>query len=358
MNPAATIQQTTRIDSGADLFTQAENLRFGDLHFKVDEASGLRAVIAIHSARLGPALGGCRCIPYHSTSDAATDAMNLAHAMSYKAAMAGLPLGGGKAVIMQPERIENRTALFEAYGRFVDELGGRYISSVDSGTSPADMDAAARFTKHVRSTSQQGLGDPSPTTAFGVRRGIEAAVKHRLGRDSLEGIRVSIQGVGHVGYPLAQQLHLHGARLTVCDINPANTARCRDELSAEVVSVDQIFDSDCDVFAPCALGGVINDKTIEQLKATIVAGATNNPLQSDQHAEQLHRKNILYAPDYVINAGGLMQVWLSGGEPLELKVNGIHDTLLEIFNQAEQRSESPAIIANRMAEEILYGAPV
>jgi len=339
--------------SGTDLFKLAEEFGFGDIHFKIDHATGLRAIIAIHNTRLGPALGGCRCIPYPDTDAALYDAMRLSRAMSYKAAMAGLPLGGGKAVIMRPERIEDRNALFEAYGAFVDELGGRYISSVDSGTGVTDMDAAARRTRYVRSTSDSG--DPSPSTARGVRRGIQAAVKHKLGRDSLEGVHVAIQGAGHVGYYLAKELYAEGARLSICDINPETVARCAHDFKAAVIAPDVIYSVDADVFAPCALGGAINDTTLKQLKVQIVAGATNNVLADPRHALELHKRGILYAPDYVINAGGLMQVWIKDETELQQKVDGIYNTLMDIFARAEQTHTSPAVVVDPMAEKIIYG---
>ena len=353
MNQSMTQLSDLPPPAGADIFDHASSLGFGDIHFKHDPTTGMRAIIAIHNTRLGPALGGCRCIPYLSTEAALQDVMNLARAMSYKAAMAGLPLGGGKAVIIRPEHIPDREALFEAYGSFVDELGGRYISSVDSGTSVADMDIAARKTEFVRSTSDKG--DPSPSTAMGVRRGIEAAVKHQLQRDDLEDIHITIQGAGHVGYYLAQELRALGAKLTMCDVNYSAVERCADEFGATIVKPDDIFSVSADVFAPCALGGVINDKTLNKLNVSIVAGATNNALASKKHALSLHNKGILYAPDYVINAGGLMQVWIQDPVALREKIYGIYDTLINLFTRATECKESPALVVDQMAEEILFG---
>lgn len=339
--------------ANADIFAHASSLGFGDIHFKHDPSTGMRSIIAIHNTRLGPALGGCRCIPYPSTGAALHDVMNLARAMSYKAAMASLPLGGGKAVIIRPEHIADREALFEAYGSFVDELGGRYISSVDSGTGVADMDIAARKTKFVRSTSDRG--DPSPSTAMGVRRGIEAAVKHQLQRDDLEGVHITVQGAGHVGYYLAKELHTLGAELTMCDVNYSAVERCADEFGVAIVSTDEIYNISADVFTPCALGGVINDKTINKLNVSVVAGATNNALASKKHALTLHNKGILYAPDYVINAGGLMQVWIQDEVALREKIYSIYDTLTNLFKRASEHNESPALVVDQMAEEILFG---
>jgi len=336
-----------------DLFEHASAMGFGDIHFKIDPESGLRSIIAIHSTRLGPALGGCRYISYPDTNAALQDVMNLARGMSYKAAMAGLPLGGGKAVIIHNDQIESREALFEAYGRFVDELGGRYISSVDSGTGPEDMDIAARHTQYLRSTSAQG--DPSPWTAMGVRRGIEAAVQHRLNRDNLDGIHVAIQGTGHVGYHLAKELHQLGAKLTVTDMLADHVARCVEEFGATAVNPDEIYSVNADVFAPCALGGAINPETLNQLQVSIVAGAANNVLADTSQAVALHEKGILYAPDYVINAGGLMQVWIEDEQALRDKINTIHDTLSQLFERAASHQLSPAVVVDYMAEEILYG---
>ncbi len=337
----------------ADIFEHASSLGFGDIHFKHDPDSGLRSIIAIHNTRRGPALGGCRCIPYPSTEAALHDVMNLARAMSYKAAMAKLPLGGGKAVIIRPDHITDREALFEAYGSFVDELGGRYISSVDSGTGVADMDIVARKTKFVRSTSDGG--DPSPSTAMGVRRGIEAAVKHQLKRDDLEGTHITIQGAGHVGYYLAKELHSLGAILTMCDVNNSAVERCADEFGVTIVPANEIYKITADVFAPCALGAVINDKTINKLNVSIIAGATNNALASNKHALILHNKGILYAPDYVINAGGLMQAWIRDEQALREKIYGIYDTLTALFNRAKENHVSPALIVDQIAEEIIFG---
>ncbi len=346
---------TSACDVSQDIFARAAAMDFGDLHLKHDTASGLRAIIAIHNTRLGPALGGCRCLHYPNTGAALTDVMRLAQGMSYKAAMAGLPLGGGKAVIMLPEHKLDRKALFSAYGRFVDELGGRYISSVDSGTGPADMDIAAKFTRHVRSTSDRG--DPSPSTALGVRHGIEAAVRHHLGNSDLKGIHVAVQGLGHVGYHLVRELHAAGAKLTVCDIDAAAVQRVVDEFGVRSVAFDQVYAVEADVFAPCALGGVINDDTLPKLKARIIAGASNNVLAEIRHADALHQRGILYAPDYVINAGGLMQVWIEDTNALQAKLCAIHGTLNTLFKRADALGQSPARVVDTMAEEILFGHP-
>ncbi len=339
-----------------DVFGQAEAFGLADIHFKADPATGLRAIVAIHSTLLGPAVGGCRCVPYDSLSSAALDAMRLARAMTYKAAISDLPCGGGKAVLPRPDRIPDRAAFFEAFGTFVEQLGGRYIAAVDSGTTVEDMDTVARRTAHVGCTSTDtgGSGDPSPWTALGVRRGIEAAVGIAQAREDLDGLHVLIQGVGHVGYRLAGELHERGARLTVSDIDSAAARRCVDEFGADVVVPERVYEVDCDVFAPCALGGVINRRTLRRLQARVVAGAANNPLAGDSTAEDLHRRGILYAPDYVINAGGLVQLVLRDPNRVRAHVLAIHDRLVAIFEESRRTGVPPGHVADAMAERRLY----
>ncbi|QBQ56058.1 Leu/Phe/Val dehydrogenase [Nitrosococcus wardiae] len=342
-----------------DLFQYAEMLRFGDLHFHLDPATQLQAVVAIHNTRLGPAFGGCRCVPYASTQDAIQDAMRLAQGMSYKNAMARLPYGGGKAVLIQPPAIKDREPYFEAFGQFVENLGGRYITAVDSGTSVADMDYAARRTLHVLCTSRHrgGSGDPSPYTALGVRLGIQAAVAYKFKRSDLEGLHVTIQGAGHVGYHLAKELHARGARLSICDINEKAVQRCGDEFNAQVVPPEAVYDLPCQVFAPCALGGVINDHTLPRLQASIIAGAANNQLLESRHGKILQEQGILYAPDYVINAGGAIRAVIEEETELKAKIENIYPTLMEIFQRAGNSHQATSEIADHMAEEILYGPP-
>lgn len=337
-----------------DIFQDASSLDFGDIHFKFDPATGLRAIIAIHNTHLGPALGGCRCLSYPSTEAAIVDAMRLARSMTYKAAISGLPLGGGKSVLMRPTPICDREAYFESFGRFVNELGGRYITAVDSGTSVADMDVIARTTKHVACTSagSAGTDDPSPHTAVGVRWGLEAAVKFKLGRTDLDGIHVAIQGVGHVGYPLASQLHERGARLTVSDVNKAAVERCVDEFDADVVKPEDIYDVECDVFSPNALGAVISDDTLSRLRTKIVGGAANNQLAESRHGDALHKREILYAPDYAINAGGVIQI-VTDKFALSERLSEIYDTLMRIFEQSAKKDEAPHHVANCMVDAIL-----
>lgn len=331
--------------------------RYGvpELHVCVRPELGLYALIAIHNVQRGPALGGCRYAPYASAEAALDDVTRLARAMSYKAAINELPYGGGKSVVLAPLEADQRAAAFEALADFVDALGGRYIITEDSGTGEADMDIMATRTRHVVGTSPAagGCGDPSPSTALGIRCGIEAAVRHRLGRDSLEGVHVAIQGVGHVGFGLARELRACGAILTVTDRNTAAAERCAAETGAQVVDEQAIYDVAADVFAPCALGGAINPETIGRLRTSIVAGAANNPLATPDMGAELHRRGILYAPDYVINAGGLTHVALWHLEDIRPRLLAIGDRLSKIFEQAAATGRQPEQVADSMAESML-----
>lgn len=337
------------------LLQYAEELGFGEIHIKIDAPTQLCALIAIHSTKRGPALGGCRCIEYDSTADAVRDALRLARGMSYKAAVSNLPLGGGKSVLIKPKQIIDREAYFSAFGRFVEDLGGRYITAMDSGTEVADMDVIAKYTRHVANTSKGG--DPAPFTALGVLRGIEASVKYKMQRDSLEGLHVAIQGVGHVGYNLALDLHERGAKLTVCDKNPVALQRCVDEFGASVVQPTEIYSVECDIFAPCALGATINENTIPQLKAAIVAGAANNQLAKSENDTALWKRGILYAPDYVINAGGLIHAHAeyeqSSMEESNMHIDHIYDVLLTIFERSAKEHKSTGEVADIIAAERL-----
>jgi len=342
-----------------DLFARMTAYEYGEVHVRVDAATGLRAIVAIHDSRLGPALGGCRFISYADEAAAFTDALRLARGMTYKAALAGLAHGGGKSVLVRPDGPFDREALFRAFGRFVRDLGGRYITAEDSGTSLQDMETIRTETKHVTGIdpSHGGSGDPSPFTALGVRRGIEACVKHRLGRDSLTGVHVAVQGVGHVGYHLCRELHAAGAVLTVCDVEPARAERAHVEFGARVVSNDEIFDIEADVFAPCALGAVLDDKNIPRLRVGIVAGAANNQLAEPRHGDALRARGIAYAPDYAINAGGLINVALEvkGYDPHEARKRTlkIYDTIAEVLRRADAEGMTPEAVADRMVAERL-----
>lgn len=335
------------------LFRYAELLNYGEVHVKFDPKTGLRAIVAIHNLNRGPAIGGCRFVSYPNADAAMEDALRLGYMMSYKAAISNLPHGGAKAVIMKPKVVKDRRALLLAFGDFVNELGGRYITAMDSGTSESDMDIISERTKFVTCTSASGSGgDPSPITAFGVCRGIEAAVKYKLNKNSLEGIHVTIQGTGHVGYYLAKELHARGARMTVCDINAKSVERCVQEFGVKVSVPEDIYDVPSDVFAPCALGSILNLKTIQRLNVKIVAGSANNQLSHQHYGKLLHERGILYAPDFVINAGGLIYVSAiydhGSVQQAEQQVSDIYETTLPIF----ERSTKENLATNEVAEKI------
>jgi leucine dehydrogenase len=339
-----------------ELLSYAKKLGFGELFFKIDKINQLCAVIAIHSTRLGPALGGCRFIAYTSIDLAIHDALRLAQGMSYKAALANLPLGGGKTVLMRPKQLSDRSAYFRALGRFVNELKGRYIIAMDSGVLIEDMDTIALETPYVVTTSKH-KGNPAPYTALGVLYGIEAAVKFKFQRDDLEGLHVAIQGMGHVGLALANALRKKGAYLTICDNNVDLVQRAKD-LGAKIVAPDEIYSVKCDVFSPCALGAVLNDQSIPKLKTAIVAGAANNQLAEPRHAELLQKKDILYAPDYVINAGGLIYAYAEyqnrlNREQVVQHIATIYNTLIEIFKCALDENKLPSTVADNLAESRL-----
>jgi leucine dehydrogenase len=342
-----------------DLFGHLKAYDYGEVHFTHDKATGLKAIVAVHDSRLGPALGGCRFLPYDTDEDALVDALRLARGMTYKAALAGLAHGGGKSVLISPKQHFDRVALFRAFGRFVDNLGGHYITAEDSGTGLEDMEVIRTVTKHVTGVdvSHGGSGDPSPFTALGVRRGIEACVKLKLGRTSLEDVHVAVQGVGHVGYHLCKELHSAGAKLSVADVDPLKAERAKREFGANVVPLDQIFETKCDVIAPCALGSALNDATIPRLVATIVAGAANNQLAQPRHGDDLHARGILYAPDYAINAGGLVNVAQEvlgyDAKRAREKTLEIYDTILEIADRSTKTGTPTYRIADMMVEEKL-----
>ncbi len=338
-----------------DIFHRLEKEGFGELHLKVDSTTGLHAIVAIHSTKRGPALGGCRFIHYDSSEEAIVDALRLAKGMSYKAAVSNLPLGGGKAVIMKPLHLNNRPGLFKAFGRFVQDLGGRYITALDSGTVLDDMDIISEITPYVASKTNDG--DPSPYTAQGTFRGLQATVKYHFKKENLNGLHVAIQGVGAVGYLLARHLHEVGATLSVSDIDKDAVLRCQQEFGATIVEPHQIHAIDCDVLAPCALGATLNDDTIPAIKAKIIAGCANNQLAREHHGQVLRDRHIIYAPDYVINAGGLIHaatryLHLSDDKAAQ-HIEGIYDIIYTICERADKLNQPTSVIANHIAEERL-----
>lgn len=328
--------------------------------FHEHAASGLRAIVAVHNSALGPAVGGCRMYDYTDDAAALNDVLRLSRGMTYKSALAGLPMGGGKSVIIgDPKKLKSRELLL-AFGDFVDSLGGRYVSAEDSGTTVADMKVIGERTAYVSGVTslQRFGGDPSPYTAYGVYCGIRAALQFQRGTDSLKGLRVAIQGVGAVGRHLAERLLSQGAEVIVADVSADNLARA-ESLGARVVSPEDILSVRCDVFAPCAMGAIINDQTVSELRTDIVAGAANNQLATAAQADQLQQRGILYAPDFVINAGGIIDVHYQqqgdNSDKSEKHVERIADTLTEIFNRASTESKSTHAIAEAMAESIFRG---
>jgi len=315
-----------------------------------------RGFIAIHSTALGPAVGGTRFWHYADDEAAVRDLLRLARGMTYKNALAGIPFGGGKSIVLRPEGAINREKLFRVHGRFVESFGGRYITAEDVGTSPADMEYVRIETRHVAGLPGHS-GDPSPFTARGVLRALQSAAKHRWGSDELSGQTVALQGCGHVGYHLASNLHEAGARLIVSDVDASKTDRLVKEFGATAVVPDEIYRQQADVFAPCALGGIINDETIPQFKVEIIAGGANNQLLEERHGEELERRGILYAPDYAANAGGVINGCreLLGWEPAQFaaKVDEIYDTVLDIFRTAEAEGIPTYRAADRLAERRL-----
>jgi len=292
------------------VFEKLAEYRYEQLVFCHDKATGLRAIIAVHDTTLGPALGGCRMYPYASEDDAIVDVLRLARGMTYKAAASGLNLGGGKSVIIGDPRTGKSEALFRSFGRYIETLGGRYIVAEDVGTSTEDANFIRVETGHVVGVdvTRGGSGDPSPFTALGVLQGVRACVEEVVGTTSLEGRTVAVQGVGHVGYRLCRLLHEAGARLIVADVDADALGRAVREFAAKAVEPDEILTVPCDVYAPCALGATVNDASIPKLRCRIIAGSANNVLLEARHGEALAERGILYAPDYVINAGGLINV--------------------------------------------------
>jgi leucine dehydrogenase len=323
------------------------------LVFCHEPAAGYRGIIAIHNTTLGPALGGTRFWNYKSDDEAIIDALRLARGMTYKAAVAGLNLGGGKSVIIGNNRTSRREMIFRAHGRFVESLGGRYITAEDVGTSVEDMDYVKMETEYVTGVAG-GSGDPSPVTAYGVYRGIKACVKEKYDSDSVSGLTVAVQGAGHVGYHLCKYLAGEGATLIVTDIDDARVQRVVRDFGAQAVGPDDIYGADASIFAPCALGAVVNDDTIAQFRFEIIAGAANNQLAQERHGDMLHNMNILYAPDYVINAGGLINVygelndWTA--DQAKRKAGEIYETLGQIFELAKNDGLPTYEAADRVAE--------
>lgn len=344
------------------LFSHPEFDNHEHLSFFCDPETGLKAIVAIHNTSRGPALGGCRMFPYATDEQAVRDVLRLSRGMTYKSALANLDLGGGKSVIIGDPRRQKTEAMMEAMGRHLESLGGRYIAAEDSGTSVPDLKVMGRQTRHVAGIAERtgfdgnpSNGDPSPATAWGTYIGLKAAVKHKLGQDDLKGLKVAIQGIGNVGFRLARHLKDAGAELWAYDVHEDNMRRAVDQLGARPATAEDILFLPVDVVAPCAMGAVLNDESIPQLRATIIAGAANNLLERPEHDAMLRDRNILYAPDFAINAGGIIDVFYerTGVSPDKVRahVETIGDTLTEIFQQSDRSGAPTGEIANRLAEE-------
>src|SRR5699024_3849986 len=338
------------------IFKSLENENYEQVIVCSDKETGLRAIIAIHDTTLGPALGGTRMWPYDSEEEALEDALRLAHGMTYKNSAAGLNLGGGKAVIIGDPRKDKSEAMFRKFGQYVDSLGGRYITAEDVGTTEQDMDYINMETKYVTGTSGgKSAGDPSPVTAYGIYQGIKATAKVTFNESSLKNKVIAVKGLGHVAYTLCNYLHEEGAKLIVTDINKEAVSRAVNDFGATAVNPDEIYGVDCDIFVPCALGAIINDDTIKQFKAKAIAGSANNQLKEDKHGDLLHEMGITYAPDCVINAGGVINVAdeLVGYNQKRAmtKVDKIYNSLLRVFEISKEEKIPTYLAADRMAEE-------
>ncbi|WP_405101282.1 Leu/Phe/Val dehydrogenase [Oceanobacillus sp. FSL H7-0719] len=346
-----------------ELFNYMEKYDYEQLVLCQDKASGLKAIIAIHDTTLGPALGGTRMWTYASEDEAIEDALRLARGMTYKNAAAGLDLGGGKTVIIGDPKKDKNPEMFRAFGRYIQGLNGRYITAEDVGTTTEDMDLINLETEYVTGTSPttpEAAGNPSPVTAYGIYKGMKAAAKEAFGSDSLAGKTIAVQGVGNVAYALCEYLHEEGANLIVTDINEAAVDKAVEAFDARAVGPNDIYGVECDIYAPCALGAVINDDTIPQFKAKVIAGSANNQLAEERHGDMLHEKGIIYAPDYVINAGGVINVAdeLAGynKERALKKVEVIYDNLERVFEISRRDHIPTYVAADRMAEERIRAA--
>lgn len=340
------------------IFEQLQKRDHEQVVFCSDPASGLKAIIAIHNTNLGPALGGTRMWMYASDEDALTDVLPLSRGMTYKASVAGLNLGGGKAVIIGDPNKQKTESMFRAFGRFVEGLAGRYITAEDVGTAVRDMEYVRMETKYVTGIDRAlgGSGDPSPVTAFGVYMGMKASMKVLTGDNSLRNKKVAVQGAGHVAQFVCEHLAHEGAKIFISDIFPDKVKKVAEKFKAEVVAPDKIFEVDADIFCPCALGAIVNDETIPKFKFKIIAGGANNQLAEEQkHGQMLIERGILYAPDYAINAGGLINVYneLEGySQERALKqAEGIYDTILKIFDISNTERIPTFEASNRIAED-------
>jgi leucine dehydrogenase len=348
------------ISTESNVLSQMVKMDHEQVLFCNDRATGLRAIIAVHNTNCGPALGGTRMWNYTNETEALTDVLRLSRGMTYKNAISGLNLGGGKAVILGDSRKDKSEALFRRFGQFVDSLNGKYITAEDVGISPEDMVWVSQETNYVAGLPGKS-GDPSPVTAYGVYMGMKACAKAQFGSDSLNGIKVSVQGVGHVGEYLIKHLTEEGAKVFITDIHEPTLKKVSEKYGAEVVGLDEIYDLDVDVYAPCALGATVNDDTLSRLKCSIIAGAANNQLQNEEiHGKAVMEKGIIYAPDFMLNAGGVINCFAEvdnlSAEWAMKKAAEIYDTTALIINRSKEENIPTYAIANKMAEERFYKA--
>jgi leucine dehydrogenase len=340
-----------------DLFSRLKASSHEQIVFFREQVSGLRAIVAIHDTTLGPAIGGVRMWPYDDEEEAIEDALRLSRSMTYKAAGAGLNFGGGQTAVIGDPRADKSESLFRSLGRFIDSLGGRYIAAEGVGTTYTDMDFIRMETRYVVGipSSRGGSGDPSPVCAIGVIGGLEACQIFLAGTDDLSGLKIAVQGVGRVGSIVVRHLTDRGAEVTISDVDREAVKRMASECDVKVVSDAKIYDVECDIFCPCALGGIINDRSINRLKCKVVAGAANSQLAAEKHGDDLHAKGILYAPDYIINAGGMInvadEIYGYDAERARRKAAAIKDVLLKILISARDQGIPTHVAADRFAEE-------
>lgn len=337
------------------VFDQLDFDNHEQIVFCSDKETGLKAIIAVHSTKLGPAVGGCRMWDYATEDEAITDVLRLSKGMTYKNAMAGLAMGGGKSVIIGDAKTIKSEALFKAFGEALNRLNGRYISAEDVNITTDDIAITNTVTPFVTGTEGKS-GNPAPFTALGTFVGIKAAVKHKFQRDDLTGLTVAIQGLGSVGYYLCEHLHQAGANLVVTDLNQTALDKVAEQFDAKIVGLNEIYDQDVDIYCPCALGATVNDSTIDRIKAKIIAGCANNQLAQEKHDLMLKERGILYAPDYVINAGGIINISFENdynADKATAKVEEIYQTLLNVFTQAQLRDLPTGAVADEIAREII-----
>lgn len=352
------LKDLSEVTAEAGVIEQMSSYDHEQILFCQDKATGLKAIIAIHNTVLGPSLGGTRMWNYTNEGEALKDVLRLSRGMTYKSSLAGLNLGGGKAVIIGDSRKQKSEALMRRFGQFVDSLGGKYITAEDVGISTKDMEYVRLETNHVAGLPEYlgGSGDPSPVTAYGVYMGMKAAAKRQFGSDSLTGKKVLVQGVGHVGAALVDLAMKEGAEVMISDIFEDSISNVTSKHNVRVVPVDEVYDADMDIYSPCALGATVNDDTLNRLKCSIIAGAANNQLEDEvRHGEAVRERGIIYAPDYLVNAGGIINCYWEvigyNRDAAITQAEGIYDTTLKIFAKSDEDNIPAYLAANRLAEQ-------